>query len=170
MFNKRPIISGSIISLISAFCMIIAGYLLLFFDLTIIIEFFIVPNTSPSFDYPWYIGVFCVVIIATLIGWVIADFQNTVFSINYCGTKYAGFTKLNDGYISTIWLAIFGIPILPIKSMWFYTDKTQIPSRLDHIYLPQIFSTLCMSVIKIFLVNLFLILLFTAIKIIVVSK
>jgi hypothetical protein len=75
-----------------------------------------------------------------------------------------------------MWLAIFEIPILPVKSMWFFCDpansnnNSQAPLPLNRLYLPQIFSTLLRSAEIIALADGFLILLFTGIQLIVLNK
>jgi hypothetical protein len=164
MKNEKHLQSNKeeILRFISAFCMLIAGYLTLYVNLDFIIEHIVFSRSAYINNYVLPISL---IMILVLIGWLIASYHNTTYMANYCGTKYSGFAKTDNGYITTMWLAIFGLALVPVKSVWFpdegrdkYTEQE--PSPMDQFYMDQIFPTIIKSVITITLFEIFFFALF----------
>ncbi len=145
-----------ILRFVSAFCMLIAGYLTLFVNMDFIIEDVVFLRSVNLMNYGLPLSV---VLILVLIGWLVASYHNTTFLVQYCGTKYSGFAKGEDGYITTMWLAIFDLPVIPVKSVWFPGGgkekyAAQEPSPLDRLSMDQVVPTLFKSLMTIAIIEI----------------
>jgi hypothetical protein len=129
----------------------------MFFDVVFLMKYFAPSIPKSTFDFVTFLSV---IIIATILAWIIASFQQTIFSANFCGTKYFGNTIHENGHISTMWLIIFGLPVIPVKSMWFSIDSRNSssidhsPSQMETLYFPQIMLTFRNSFIVFLLIQI----------------
>ncbi len=132
---------------ISAFCMLIAGYLLLFVNLDFVIEHAVFLRSAGLMDYVLPLSGAAILV---LTGWLVASYHSTTYMVNYCGTKYSGFVRAEAGSISTMWLAIFGLALIPVKSVWFPDRENnksmeQEPAPMDRLHMDQVFPTIIRS-------------------------
>lgn len=98
--------------------------------------------------------------ILLLIGWLGARNQKGAYTINFSGTSFYGRIPTAQGYITTLWITIFGFPLIPVRSFDIFAEQSLADTKLysmkatDTLNWPQIGKTLRKGLIILILVEI----------------
>ena len=100
-----------------ALILLVGGLASFFVNFNIVFDYLILchpfdPTLSISEIILYVVGI----LVAILISWLLASFDENMMTINLCGTRLYGRTVVPQGFIATKWLVIAGLPIIPIRS------------------------------------------------------
>ena len=97
---------------------------------------------------PWHFFAF---FLSIGICWLLAQKVDQMYTINGNGTKLFGRTPSDKGYISTKWVCVLFLPILPLASYEILDEQRYsmgvqyAMKRLDKLFWPQITQTIARS-------------------------
>lgn len=116
---------------IVAFLMLIAALFAFWVNFNIVFDYLIVcqPYENPTLSVFQLVLYIAGIIVAILVSWLLASFDHNMMTINFCGTRLYGRMPSPTGYISTKWLVMGGLPILPVQT---YEVTAESPSSGLH--------------------------------------
>jgi hypothetical protein len=107
-----------------AFIMLIAGLAFFWVNFNIVYDYLVICQTqTPLLSGSEIVFYLAGILIALLISWLLSSLDHNMATINLCGTKLHGRTLTPSGYISTKWLVIGGLPIIPVQSYEVLAEK-----------------------------------------------
>jgi hypothetical protein len=100
-----------------AFIMLMAGLALFWVNFNIVYDYLVICQTQiPLLSGSEIVFYLAEILVALLVSWLLSSFDHHMATVNLCGTKLYGRTQIPSGYISTKWLVIGGLPIIPVQS------------------------------------------------------